>query len=188
MIIQAIRSVLLLVDLQSKLVPAIAHAEFCLEQCQFLLRAARRLEVPIRASEHCPGSIGHTVLDLRDQLRPGEILAKSHFDGSAEPAFLQNLNVLNRSTIVVAGMEAHICVLQTVLGLKAKGFKPVLVADATSSRSLSSRDLAIDRMRHHGIDIVTAEMVVFEWLKIGGTPAFKDLLPLIKSGKVKEVR
>lgn len=186
MIIQANRSVLLLIDLQSKLVPAIDGAECCLEQCQLLLSAARVLDIPIRTSEHCPASVGPTVPDLQDRLAADEILSKDHFDGSAEPAFLKNLSALNRPTVVVGGMEAHVCVLQTVLGLKDRGFEPVLVADATSSRIRSSHKLAVERMRHHGVDIVSTEMVIFEWLKIAGTPAFKKLLPMIKSGKVDQ--
>jgi nicotinamidase-related amidase len=185
LIIQANRSALLLIDLQSRLLPVIANAGSCLDHCQVLLRAARLLDVPVRASEHCPDGIGPTVPDLRDLLQPEEILAKRHFDGSAEAGFLASLKALERSTIVVAGTEAHVCVLQTVLGLKGRGFAPVLVADATSSRTASSRDLAIERLRHHGIDIVSTEMVIFEWLKAGGTPAFKELLPMIKAGRVE---
>ena len=94
----------------------------------------------------------------------------------------QALATLGRKTAVVAGMEAHVCVLQTVLGLKAGGYQPVVVADAIASRQPSSRELAISRMRDHGVDIVNAEMVMFEWLKVGDSKAFKDLLPLIKSG------
>lgn len=183
MLVQANRSVLLLVDLQSKLVPAIEDAAFCLEQCRMLQGAAQILDVPIRATEHCPASVGLTVSDLRDHLAPEEIHSKSHFDGSAEPAILEDLRRLDRPTIVVGGMEAHVCVLQTVLGLKGRGFDPVLVADAAASRKSSSHTLAIERMRHHGVDIVSTEMVMFEWLKRAGTPEFKKLLPMIKSGK-----
>ena len=86
----------------------------------------------------------------------------------------------------VAGMEAHVCVLQTVLGLKAVGYEPVVVADAIASRQSESRDLAISRMRKHGVDIVNAEMVIFEWLEVGDSRAFKDVLPMIKSGSADE--
>ena len=184
MLIEANRSVLLIVDVQSKLVPAIAGAEICIKRCRLLLEAARTLDIPIRASEHCPASVGVTISDLGDQLHPAEILSKVHFDGSAEPAFLEDLRALDRPTIVVGGMEAHVCVLQTVLGLKGRGFEPVLVADAVSSRANDSRECAVERMRGHGIDIVTTEMVIFEWLKLAGTAAFKRLLPMIKAGKV----
>lgn len=179
---------LLLIDLQSKLVPATTSATLCLEQARLLIEAARTLSVPIRASEHCPEGIGKMVPTLRDQLEDDEILSKVHFDASVEPAFMASLDRRDRPKIVVAGMETHVCVLQTVLGLKGRGFDPVLVADATSSRTILSRELAIDRMRHHGIDIVSTEMVIFEWIRVAGTPAFKKLLPMIKTGKVDPPR
>ena len=82
--------------------------------------------------------------------------------------------------IVICGMEAHVCVLQSALGLKVLGFAPVVVADAVASRRPESREVALQRMRAHDIEIVTAEMVVFEWLREAGTPAFKAILPLVR--------
>lgn len=186
MLVKADRSVLLLIDLQSKLAPAIHQADRCLAQCRLLLAAARRLEIPVLASEQYPAGIGKTVAALRDRLDPGEIIEKVHFDGSAEPVLYQALLALDRPTIIIGGMEAHVCVLQTALGLKAKGLEPVIVADATSSRLPEARDLAISRMRHHRIDIVNTEMVLFEWLRVADTPAFRDLLPMIKSGEADD--
>jgi nicotinamidase-related amidase len=77
-------------------------------------------------------------------------------------------------------MEAHICVLQSALGLKALGFAPIVVADAVASRRPLSREIALQRLRGHGVEIVTAEMVVYEWLREAGTPAFRAILPLIR--------
>lgn len=186
MLVESSRSILLLIDVQRKLLPSIDQGARCLDHCAVLLAAARRLQVPVLATEHFPASIGPTVDTLRDRLRPEEIIEKSHFDGTAEPDFCERLHTHDRPMVVVAGTEAHVCVLQTVLGLKSKGFEPVVVADATSSRLASSRDLAISRMRHRGIDIVSTEMVLFEWLRAGGTAEFKDLLPLIKAGKIDD--
>lgn len=182
MLVDANRSVLLFIDVQTKLAPAVDQAENCLERCRLLLAAARRLDVPVLTTEHCPKSVGPTVPALREQLDPAEIIEKRHFNGISEAPFSRALTECGRSLVVTAGMEAHVCVLQTVLGLKAGGYEPVVVADAIASRRSSSRDLAIARMRHHGIDIVDAEMVMFEWLKVAGTEAFKDILPMIKSG------
>ena len=86
----------------------------------------------------------------------------------------------SRHVIVICGMEAHVCVLQSALGLKVLGFAPVVVADAVASRRPESREVALQRMRAHDIEIVTAEMVVFEWLREAGTPAFKAILPLVR--------
>ncbi|MGI9420696.1 MAG: isochorismatase family protein [Geminicoccaceae bacterium] len=182
LLIEASRSVLLLIDLQTKLAPAVEGREACIARCRLLLAAARRLEVPVLATEHCPGSVGPTVPELRNDLGPSEIVEKRHFNGAAEEALDRALAAAGRSVVVVAGMEAHVCVQQTIFGLKTAGYQSVLVADAIGSREASSRELAIERMRHHGVDIVNAEMVLFEWLKVGDTKAFKDLLPMIKSG------
>ena len=184
MIVQANRSLLLFIDLQSKLAPAVDGADACLARCRLLLAVARRLEVTVLATEHCSSRVGPTVAVLRDQLDPSEIIEKRHFNGALEPAFEQALSGSGRRQVVVAGMEAHVCVLQTVLGLKSSGYEPYLVADAIGSRQPESRLLAIERMRDHGVDIVNAEMVMFEWLKVGDSDAFRDVLPLIKSGSV----
>lgn len=185
--IHAENSVLLLVDLQARLMPAISDALTCLNQCRLLLKSARMLDVPVRATEHCPAGIGRSVPELIEDLQPGEIFPKISFDASAEASLMSSIEKLERSTIVVAGTEAHVCVLQTVLGLKGRGYDPVLVADAVASRHALSRALAIDRLRHHGVDIVSTEMVIFEWLKIAGTPSFKKLLPMIKSGRPEDL-
>ena len=182
MLLQVDKSMLLLVDAQTKLAPAVDGAQACLSACRLLLAVARRLSVPVLATEHCSVSVGPTVPELRAKLDPAEIVEKRHFDGASEEALQRALAAARRRTIVVAGMEAHVCVLQTVLGLKASGHEPVVVADAIASRLPASRDLAITRMRHHGVDVVNVEMVVFEWLGVAATEAFRDLLPMIKSG------
>lgn len=184
MLVNASKSLLLLIDLQTKLAPAVDQAEACLSRCRLLLTAARKLKVPILVTEHCPSRVGPTVPSLRQQLDPSELIEKRHFNGMSEPSLGEALTTLARRTIVVAGMEAHVCVLQTVLGLKAGGYEPVVVADAVGSRRASSRDLAVDRMRHHDVDIVNTEMVLFEWLEAADTDAFKEILPMIKSGSV----
>ena len=184
MLVDANRSVLLLIDAQTKLAPAVDQPEACLARCRLLLEAARRLDVPILATEHCPSRVGPTLPPLRDRLDLSEIVEKRHFNGMAEAALTDALAAHKRETVVVAGMEAHVCVLQTTLGLKAAGYAPVVVADAIASRHPASRDLAISRMRHHDIDVINTEMALFEWLKVGDSEAFKDLLPLIKTGSI----
>lgn len=182
MLIEAGSSALLLIDLQTKLAPAIDGGDACISRCRLLLAVARRLNVPMLATEHCPESVGPTVSELRNELAPSEIVGKRHFNGAAEEAFDRALGVHGKKTVLVGGMEAHVCVLQTVLGLLSCGYQPVVVADAVASRKPSSRDLAIQRMRHNGVEIVNAEMVMFEWLKTADNVAFKDILPMIKSG------
>ena len=185
LLVDASQSLLLFIDLQTKHLPAIDQAETCLSRCQVLLAAARKLGIPVLATEHCPARVGSTVPRLASDLAPSEIVEKRHFNGMLEPSLAATLQDQSRRIVVVAGTEAHVCVLQTVMGLKDAGYAPVVVADAVGSRKPSSRELAISRLRQRGIDIVDSEMVLFEWLKAGDTDEFKALLPIIKSGKVR---
>ncbi len=145
-----------------------------------MLEGARRLAVPILAAEQYPQGLGPTVAALAGLVPPGRILAKRHFAASADPAIAAALQALGRPQIVLCGMEAHVCVLQTALDLPRLGLRPLVVADAVASRRPESRTLALARLSAHGIEIVSAEMVLFEWLGVAGTPDFKALLPLIR--------
>lgn len=171
---------LLVVDIQEKLAPAILHADTVVANAAKLIQAAKQLSVPILASEQYPKGLGPTVMPLRELLPAEALLEKTYFSCLSEPGFGDRLVKQARAQIIVCGMETHVCVLQTVLGLKAAGYAPMVVADATSSRSIQSYDLGIARMRDAGITVVTTEMVLFEWIGRAATPEFKALLPLIK--------
>lgn len=169
-----------MVDEQARLAPAISGRERALANTAVLIRAAKRLGVPVLASEQNPKGLGSTVPEIAELLPQGSVMAKSHFCAAAEETVIARMAGLARSQIVVAGMEAHVCVLQTALGLKERGYHPFVVADATASRHPESHELAMGRLRLAGIPIVSTEMVVFEWLGRDGTPEFKELLALIK--------
>lgn len=180
MLLSAERSVLLLVDLQERLLPAIAEAPRVIRNGGILLEAARELQVPVLASEQYPRGLGPTVPDLARRLPAGSTVEKLAFACTGEPAFVTRLGQLDRPQIVVAGVEAHVCVLQTALGLQAAGYAPAVVADAVSSRAPASVEQALARLRANGIETVTTEMVIFEWLGRAGTPAFKAVSALIR--------
>lgn len=163
-------STLLVVDLQERLMPAIAEADTVLGNAGRLVRAAVRLEVPVTATEQDPTKLGPTVAPVADLLTAPAV-TKSTF---AAPLDLPGARV------VVCGCEAHVCVLQTVLALRAAGHDVAVVADAAGSRAVANRDAALARMRDHGVDVVTTEMVVFEWLGSSRNPAFREVQGLIK--------
>ncbi|GAA4839566.1 hydrolase [Actinomycetospora corticicola] len=163
-------SVLLVVDLQERLMPAISGAPEVLRNAARLVRAATRLEVPVITTEQDPTKLGPTVGEVADLL-PAPAVGKSTFAAELE---------LPRPRAVVCGCEAHVCVLQTVLALRAQGHAVVVVADAVGSRAPENRDAAIARMHDHGVDVVTTEMVVFEWLGASTNPAFREVQALIK--------
>jgi len=169
-LITAEDSTLLVVDLQERLMPAIAGGDAVLENAGRLVQAAGRLGIGVTATEQNPAGLGPTVGAIGDLL-PSPAIAKTSFAAGIDPG---------PGTVVVAGCEAHVCVLQTVLALRAEGREVAVVADAVGSRREASRDRALDRLRAHGVDVVTTEMVVFEWLGSSENPAFREVQKLIK--------
>lgn len=174
-------SLLLVVDIQEKLAPAIHGLSGVLTRASALIRAALVLEVPVAFTEQNPVGIGPTLAALRALAPAAPVLEKSHFATTAEPDHLRWIRSLDRPQIIVAGTEAHVCVLQTTLGLTQAGLEPYLVRDAVASRSAHDRDAAISRMAASGVPAVTTEMVLFEWLEKSGTEEFRSVLPLIKA-------
>jgi nicotinamidase-related amidase len=170
-------SALLLVDLQQRLVPVIAGGDAVVANAVRLATAAGLLDVPVCATEQNPAGLGPTVEPLAEF--PQLVLAKTAFGAVGEPGFATLLPP-GTEEIVVAGAEAHICVLQTVLGLLAARHRVLLVADAIGSRDPANTALAVDRAQRHGAEVVSTEMVLFEWLRDSSHPQFRDVQKLIK--------
>lgn len=185
MLLQASRSHLLIVDTQGRLVPAVADSDRVLRNETVLLQAAGRLGIPVTVLEEYPEGLGPTVAAIADALPPGAVtLPKIAFSGAAEPVVANRIAELRsegRDQLVVAGMEAHVCVLQTALGFRAEGLSVAVVGDAVSSRSPHSVSAACARLLHAGCQWVTTEMVVFEWLARAATDEFRALSALIKT-------
>ena len=170
-------AVLLLVDLQQRLMPAIHDNEVVVARAVRLAEAARLLDVPVFATEQNPAGLGPTVPPLAAY--PQKVVSKTAFSPVGDPAF-SSLLPAGDGEIVVAGCEAHVCVLQTVLGLLGAGYRVVVAADAVGSRNPADRAAAIDRARQHGAEIVTSEMVLFEWLRDAQHPKFREVQKLLK--------
>ena len=190
--LEARTSLLLIVDMQAALLPAIAGGDRLLARVARLARAAALLEVPIVATEHCRDKIGSTVDALARF--PAWIQQKTHFDATREAEFLRRFGngrqahamaatgATDRPRILLTGAEAHVCVLQTGLGLHRAGFQPVLVKDGIGSRSPEDHQAACERWAYHGLEAVSSEMAMFEWLGSAGHPRFRDVMALIKAG------
>jgi nicotinamidase-related amidase len=170
-------SLLLVVDFQARLMPAIDSGTTAVGNALRLLRAAETLGVPILFTEENSGGLGPTVPDLAP-FAAGRTAAKMSFNACREIGFLDRLG--GKIQIIVAGCEAHVCVLQTALGLLGAGKRVYLVRDAVGSRRVENKEAAIRRLERHGADIVTTEMVVFEWLGSAGDPAFRAALDLVR--------
>ena len=177
-------SQLLIVDIQDKVFAPIPDSHEIIEKTVRLIKAATHFGVPITVSEHYPKGIGSTVELIRRALGHGAAtIEKLHFSCLKNETLrlhFEEHRDIGRGQMVIAGIETHVCVLQTGLDLIADGYEVFLVADATGSRSPMSRELAMRRLRQAGAVIVDSEMVIFEWLEKAGTADFKALLPLIK--------
>lgn len=180
MLLDKTRSALLVVDVQERLAPAMAESERVVSRVRILLEAARRLGVPVLASEQYPKGLGRTIEPLAPLLEDATVIEKVAFSCAREPRFAEALSAARRSQVVVCGMETHVCVLQSAMDLKANGYEVHVAADAVGSRDPARRELGLARMRHAGCTIVDTEMVVFEWLGSAGGEHFKALSALIR--------
>jgi nicotinamidase-related amidase len=172
----AANSTLLIVDPQERLMPAIDDGDEVVRRCVQLATAARQLHIHVVGTEENPEGLGPIVPAVRSLC--DTVLSKFHFSAPAEPGFLERLP--QGRTLVLAGCEAHVCALQTAIGLIEAGHPVKWVADAVGSRNAGDRATATARARAAGADIVTTEMVIFEWLRTSQHPAFRTLLKLVR--------
>lgn len=181
MLLDAAKASLLLIDMQERLLPAMAEAERVLAKTQILMTAARELGLPVTQSEQYPKGLGHTVAQLASN--EAKVFEKLSFSCWRDEALRQHFVALHeggRPQVMVAGVEAHVCALQTCVDMAQAGFAVYAVADAMSSRTPESTALACQRMAHAGVEVVNTEMAVFELLGSAGTAQFKSLSALVK--------
>jgi nicotinamidase-related amidase len=216
-------AVLLLIDLQQRLMPVIHDRDTVVARAVRLAEAARLMDVPVIATEQNPAGLGPTVPPL--SAYPQKVLAKTAFSAAGAPGLAALLPAAgggpaspggtpgegatasaggtpvegatasaggtpvegatasaggSRRQIIVVGCEAHVCVLQTVLDLLADGHRVAVAADAVGSRDPADRSAALERARQHGAEIVTSEMVLFEWLRDSQHPRFREVQKLLK--------
>lgn len=174
MLLKADHSVLLMIDLQERLGPAIDNFAEVQRHNQWLLAIAQRLGVPVAATVQYPRGLGPMIPELAAPIPPEHIVEKVHFSAVAEGG-LEGLAAMARPQVVLTGTETHVCVLQTALGLLQAGKEVYVVAEAVGSRRPSDKELGLARMRQEGCRIVSREMVAFEWLHKAGDERFKAI-------------
>lgn len=170
-------SLLLLVDLQGRLHPAIEDGPAVAREAARLAQLAKLFEVPVWATEHCPDRIGPLLPELAALSE--NTFQKTSFDACRTAAFRDALPP-GRTDIVICGYEAHICVMQTALGLLGLGRRVWAVRDAMGSRRAASREAALARLARAGAEIITTEMAGFEWAEDAADPSWRSLLALVK--------
>lgn len=173
-------TVLMMIDVQERLVPAIADHAAVVGNCRKLAQACGRLGVPMLLTEQYPKGLGRTVPELAECLAAAAKMEKVSFSCCGEPAVLTALRELGKRTVLTAGIEAHVCVSQTVHDLLAAGFAVHVPADAVGSRRMGDRDVALERLRAAGAVITTTEAALFELLERADAPEFKDVHKLLK--------
>ncbi|WP_151632517.1 isochorismatase family protein [Noviherbaspirillum aerium] len=173
----ASRSTLIIIDLQQRLMPAIHEGDAVVKNALRLAQTAKLLGIPVIGTAQNPDGLGPNVAEVHAQC--DSVFSKMDFDACAEKGFLDAI-AGDRNELIVAGCEAHVCVLQSVLGLLGRGHHVRLVADAVGSRVPFNRQIALDRAKTAGAELLTTEMVLFEWMRSAAHPRFKDMLRLVK--------
>ncbi len=180
MTIKRNRAFLLVIDVQERLLPAMHAPEAVVTQCEILIQAARKLGLPLLVSEQYPRGLGPTIERLREQISPEQVYEKLHFSCADDSDLAGAMAALDRDQAILCGIESHVCVSQTALGLRARDYEVLVVADATTSRDPIHVPIALDRLRDAGAQIVVTEQVLFECLEKAGTDLFRGVSRLIK--------
>jgi len=175
-------SVLMVIDIQERLTTAMPAGvrDRVIEQVSVLLTAAESLSLPVIVTEQYPKGLGPTEADLKNLLPAGTpVVEKTRFSSAAVKEVSEFLSKSGRKQVFLAGMETHICVLQTALGLLEMGYDVFVIEDAVSSRAKGNQFNALQRLRLAGAVITNVESTMFEWLADASHPAFKKLSKLI---------
>lgn len=168
---------LVLIDAQEKLMPVIYDQESVVNNLLRLVKFAGIVGLPVVVSEQM--KLGPTLAPIAAELKGAQVIEKTSFDCFGCAPFREELARLGRGALLLAGVEAHICVTQTALGAAGR-YRVQVVGDAVSSRTAANRDIALARLGLNGITVTSTEMLIYELLKEAGTPEFKATLPLVK--------
>jgi len=171
---------LVVVDVQGKLAQLMYDNQTLFKNIEILIKAARALSIPVIWCQQVPEALGPTIPQIAELLSGDQPINKSSFSCCGDEQFIDRLNTLNRSNIILCGIETHVCIYQTALDLLAKGKHVTVVADAVSSRTQENKQLALNRMKLKGVDISSVEMTLFELIRTAKHPQFRDIAKLVK--------
>jgi nicotinamidase-related amidase len=171
---------LLIIDIQGNLAHLMHGKELLFKNVQKLIKGIQILEIPILWVEQNPQGLGPTIPEIADILSNIQPISKMSFSSCRNDDFLQALNALNRKQVLVAGIEAHVCVYQTAADLVDIGYEVQVVTDAVSSRSVENKEIGLQRMRDSGVSLTSVETALFELLKVAEGEQFKEILKIVK--------
>lgn len=170
----------LVIDIQERLFPVMNNKEILLKNCEILLRGLSELQVPILATQQYTKGLGETLSEIKSAVENFEPIEKTDFSCCDEPAFITKLQNTHAKNIIICGIEAHVCILQTAVDLKQAGYNPVVVVDCVSSRAKENLELAKERFRHEGILMTSYESILFELTRSAKATGFKTISKLVK--------
>ncbi|HSQ77415.1 MAG TPA: hydrolase [Nitrospirota bacterium] len=173
-------TVLLIVDIQEKLAAVMTEKDKVVRNNLHLIELAKMISMPVMVTEQYPRGLGPTVAEIRDALPFYRPIEKMTFDCCGQPPFLEELKEHNKRNVVLTGMETHICVLQTCIGLLKGGINVHVVQDAVCSRTKENWKTGVEFMREAGAVVTSTETVLFQLLKVAGTEEFKKISQRIK--------
>lgn len=171
---------LIVIDVQGKLAEIVDESDFILRNIETLIKGAKILNIPIVYVEQYPEGLGPTVEQLQRHLEGAHYVKKRTFSAFLEDSFVEMLAKLNRHSLLIAGIESHVCVYQTVRDLLKQSYNVEVVADGVSSRTAQNRQIGIERMKAEGASITSTEMVLFDLMKTSTNPQFREISALIK--------
>jgi nicotinamidase-related amidase len=174
------KTVLLVVDFQDSLLAKILEADRVVDRSVKMIRAADALDMPVVFTEQYRKGLGPTTGRIADEFRARPVFDKTSFGCFGDSAFAEHMAQSDRRQLLIVGVEAHVCVMQTALQAMSLGYEPFVARDAVSSRGETDLAAGLDRMAAEGVRLVTVEMAIFELLRAAGTPEFKKMLPIIK--------
>ncbi|HEX3008509.1 MAG TPA: hydrolase [Bacteroidales bacterium] len=170
----------LIIDVQEKIFPHMHEKENLLKRISILIQGLQLLDVPILVTEQYTRGLGYTIDPVRSLFHGFNPIEKISFSCCDEPLFNDQMKWMRKKYVIIAGIEAHICVQQTMEDLKEQGYLPVIIDDCVSSRRQSDKDIAIARMRQDGAIVTTSESILFEMCRHAGNERFKAIAGLIK--------
>jgi isochorismate hydrolase len=173
-------AVLVVIDIQDRLYRAMTDKERLLQNVLKLIRGVQVLDIPVILTEQYPAGLGPTLLEITQLLPDIKPVAKVCFDCCDEERFRQELESLNRKQVLVAGIEAHICVYQTALALLRREYQVQVVVDCVASREIENKEVCLTRLNSAGVSLTTTEMALFELLKVGRGDKFKQISNIVK--------